>query len=207
MFALLDFILHIDKYLDMLITNYGILTYAIVFAIIFLETGLVVTPFLPGDSLIFVLGAISALGSLNIFLTFFLLSAAAILGDSFNYWIGSYLGERFFYERRWIKPEYLARTKEFYKKYGGKTIIFARFVPIVRTIAPFVAGVGEMEYIKFLSYNVIGGIIWVALFLFGGYFFGGLPIVKSNLSIVIIFILLLSFLPPLAEYIKHKMRR
>ncbi len=205
--SLIDFTFHIDKYLGYIISQYGFVAYFILFLIIFLETGLVITPFLPGDSLIFVAGAFAAQNLLNIFLLFFLLSAAAILGDSFNYFLGNYFGKKVFESSRFFKKEYLEKTQGFYKKHGGKTIFFARFVPIVRTFAPFVAGVGKMNYLKFLSYNVVGGIVWVALFLFAGYFFGQIPIVKNNLTLVIILIILSSFIPPIIEYIKVKLKR
>lgn len=203
---LIDFVLHIDKYIGMLIQNFGIFSYLIFFLIIFCETGLVVTPFLPGDSLLFIIGTFSATGIINIFLLFFIISAAAIIGDSANYWIGSYFGERVFAKSRFFKKEYLEKTKKFYKKYGGKTIILARFIPIIRTFAPFVAGVGKMRYIKFISFNIIGGIIWVSIFLLGGYFFGEIPFVEKNLTLVIFGIIFLSFLPPVIEFIRHKKR-
>ena len=200
----IDFILHIDKYVGFFIDSYGSLTYLILFAIIFLETGLVLTPFLPGDSLIFVAGAFASQGMINVFLLFFLLSAAAILGDSVNYWIGSYFGERIFSKSRFFKKEYLEKTKDFYHKHGGKTIILARFMPIVRTFAPFVAGIGKMKYVRFFGFNVFGAMIWVALFLFAGYFFGSIEFVKDNLNYFIYFIIFLSFLPPLIEYFRSK---
>ncbi|MBM3199479.1 DedA family protein [Candidatus Woesearchaeota archaeon] len=200
----IDIILHIDVYLGDIIKAYGSWTYAILFLIIFCETGLIVTPFLPGDSLLFVTGTFAAKKSLNIFTLLILLSIAAIIGDTVNYWIGNYFGEKVFLKSRLVKREHLDRTKEFYNKYGGKTIILARFVPIVRTFAPFVAGVGKMDYFKFISYNVIGGIVWVAIFLFGGYFFGNIPIVEENLTLVIFLIIFLSFMPPIIEYWKEK---
>ncbi|MBS3091146.1 VTT domain-containing protein [Candidatus Pacearchaeota archaeon] len=203
---IIDFIVHIDKYINIIIQKFGILTYAILFLIIFLETGLLVTPFLPGDSLLFVVGTFAALGSLNVVLIFFLLSLAAILGDSFNYFLGSYFGERFFYEKGWIKIENLNRTKEFFRKYGSKTIVIARFLPVVRTVAPFIAGVGKMDYLRFLIYNVLGGIAWVALFLFAGFFFGNISFIKENLSLVIIAIIILSFTPAIVQYIRHKIK-
>lgn len=202
----IDFILHVDKYIGEFIREFGIATYGILFLIIFLETGLVVTPFLPGDSLLFVSGAFAAQGALNVVVLFFLLSIAAILGDSANYWIGHYLGEKFFVRRRLIKAEHLEKTKKFYEKHGGKTIIYARFVPIVRTFAPFVAGIGTMEYGRFLIFNILGGVLWVGLFVFGGYFFGNVPIIKENLTIVIIAIIFVSILPPIIEYVKSKLR-
>ena len=203
--TLVDYFLHLDKYLGQIIQDYGTLTYAILFVIIFMETGLVVTPFLPGDSLIFAAGAFAGLGSLNIFYLFALLGFAAILGDTVNYWIGHYIGPRAFSGSvRFLKKEYMERTHAFYEKHGGKTIILARFVPIIRTFAPFVAGVGAMTYGKFISYNVIGGLLWVALFSFMGYFFGNLPAVQENFSLVIIAIVLISIMPGVIEYIKGK---
>ncbi len=206
MIGLIDFILHVDKYINVLIQQYGSLTYLILFIIIFLETGLVITPFLPGDSLLFVVGAFAAQGSLDIILLFIILSVAAILGDSLNYSIGNYFGEKVFSRSRFFKKEYLERTKEFYKIHGGKTIIIARFIPIIRTFAPFVAGVGRMHYPKFLAFNITGGLAWIFLFLFTGYFFGTIPLIKENLTLVIIIIIFLSILPPIIEYIRSKRR-
>jgi membrane-associated protein len=175
--------------------------------IIFLETGLVVTPFLPGDSLIFAAGTFAGLGSLNVVLLFFLLSAAAIIGDTVNYWIGHYVGPRAFSgEIRFLKREYLDRTHEFYERHGGKTIILARFIPIIRTFAPFVAGIGAMTYGHFIAYNVIGGILWVALFVFGGYFFGNLKFVQDNFSLVVLAIIFISVLPGVVEFLKERRR-
>lgn len=202
-----DFIIHIDKYLGIIIEQYGLLTYLVLFAIIALETGFVLAPFLPGDSLLFVAGAFAAKGILNVFLLFFLLAAAAIIGDSVNYWIGKTFGVRLFQNSRFFKQSYLDKTQQFYAKHGGKTIIFARFVPVIRTFAPFVAGVGSMEYLRFLSYNVVGGIIWVALFVFGGYYFGGLPFVEDNLTLVILIIIIASFIPPVIEMIRQRSKK
>ena len=204
---LIDIFVHLDKYLGEIIRNYGTWTYGILFLIIFMETGFVVTPFLPGDSLLFAAGAFAALGDLNIWFMFFLLAAAAILGDTANYWIGHYIGPRAFSgEIRFLKKEYLDRTHAFYEKHGGLTIILARFVPIVRTFAPFVAGIGAMSYGKFISYNVIGGIAWVAIFTFLGYFFGNLPFVQNNFSIVVIAIILISVVPAFIEIWKDRRR-
>jgi len=207
---LIDLFLHLDKHLSVVIQNYGSLTYAMLFAIIFMETGLVVTPFLPGDSLLFAAGTFAspALGSaLHIGWLFVLLAAAAILGDTVNYWIGHSIGPRAFSGNvRFLKKEYLDRTHHFFERHGGKTIILARFVPIVRTFAPFVAGVGEMTYGRFLSYNMIGGLLWVSLFTFGGYFFGNLPFVKNNFSIVVIAIILISVMPAVVEVIRDRRR-
>jgi membrane-associated protein len=208
--TLIDLFLHLDKHLSQVVQNYGALTYLLLFLIIFMETGLVVTPFLPGDSLLFAGGTFAspALGSpLNIWGLYLLLFAAAVLGDTVNYWIGHYLGERAFKEEhRFLKREYLERTHRFYEKHGGKTIILARFVPIIRTFAPFVAGVGEMSYLRFISYNVIGGFLWVTLFTWGGYFFGNLPLVKNNFSLVVIAIVLISVLPAVYEVLKERSR-
>jgi membrane-associated protein len=204
----IDLFLHLDKHLAELTATYGTSTYGILAAVIFCETGLVVTPFLPGDSLLFAAGAIAALGSLNPLVLFVLLSAAAILGDTVNYWIGHAFGERLVaHHSRWLKQEHLDRTHRFYERYGGKTIILARFVPIVRTFAPFVAGLGSMTYRRFFLYNVVGGVVWVALFVFAGYFFGTLPPVRDNFSYVILAIIALSLLPIAIEWIKHRRQR
>jgi membrane-associated protein len=201
-----DFFLHLDRHLAEVIQAYGTWTYALLFTIVFLETGLVVTPILPGDSLLFAAGSFAALGALDVSLLFVLLSVAAILGDTVNYAIGHYLGPKVFhYERsRFFNPDHLRKTHQFYDMYGGKTIIIARFVPIVRTFAPFVAGIGAMTYWRFLAYNVVGGILWVAVCLFAGYFFGNLPIVKKNFSLAIIAIVLLSVMPAVVEYVRHR---
>ena len=202
-FLIIDFILHIDKYLGILIDNYGLLTYLILFAIIFCETGLVVTPLLPGDSLLFVAGTFAALGSMNVFLLFIILSIAAILGDSINYSIGNYFGKKIS-SGKFVKKEYFQRTQNFYDKYGAKTIILARFIPIIRTFAPFIAGIGKMNYLKFLVFNVVGGVLWVGTFIFAGYFFGGIPAVEQNLNYVIILIIIISLIPILIEILKKK---
>ncbi len=208
--SLIDFILHIDDHLVEIVNNYQTWTYLILFLIIFAETGLVVTPFLPGDSLLFAAGAIIAKPEtdLNIFLMWGLLMIAGILGDLVNYHIGKYIGPKAFSGKyKFLKKEYLDKTEKFYEKYGGKTIIYARFVPIIRTFAPFVAGVGSMSYAKFASYNVIGAILWVTSFLFIGYFFGGLPIIKDNFTIVVFAIIILSILPPVIEVVREKYRK
>jgi len=203
--SLIDFVLHMDVHLNEIISNYGTWTYGILAGIVFMETGFVVTPFLPGDSLLFAAGTFAALGSLNPFLLFGLLAIAAILGDTVNYHIGQYIGERAFSgEIKFLKQEYLEKTQEFYDKHGGKAIILARFVPIIRTFAPFVAGVGTMKYRKFISYNVIGGIIWVALFIALGYFFGNIPFVQKNFEYVIFAIIAISFIPPIYEFLKAR---
>lgn len=201
----IDFVLHLDEQLAAIIAQYGTWTYALLFFVIFMETGFVVTPFLPGDSLLFAAGSFAALGSLSPWWLFGLLGFAAILGDTVNYWIGKAIGERAFSGTiRWLKKEHLDRTHEFYEKHGGKTIILARFIPIIRTFAPFVAGVGSMTYGRFLAYNIFGGLIWVAIFTFMGYFFGNLPFVKKNFEIVIFAIIFISFIPPVWEFIKAR---
>lgn len=203
---LLDLVLHLDKHLSTLVQNCGLWTYLILFVIIFLETGLVVTPFLPGDSLLFAAGTFAAAKALNALWLFIILSAAAVLGDTVNYWIGHFIGPRVFHQgkSRFFKKEHLDRTHRFYEKYGAETIIIARFVPIIRTFAPFVAGIGRMNYWKFISYNVIGGIGWVALFVFGGYFFGNIPFIKRNFGLVIIAIIIVSTIPAVVEFYRHR---
>lgn len=207
---LLDFILHIDKHLIEIVQDYQTWTYLILFFIIFAETGFVVTPFLPGDSLLFAAGAIIAKpeSGLNIFVMCLLLIVAAILGDLVNYHIGNYIGPKAFSGKyKWLKADYLEKTQKFYIKHGGKTIIYARFIPIVRTFAPFVAGIGTMSYSRFASYNIVGGIAWVVSFLFIGYFFGGLPVIKDNFTYVIFGIIILSILPPIIELIRESRNR
>jgi membrane-associated protein len=202
---LIDFVLHMDEHLSTIISQYGAWTYAILFLIIFMETGFVVTPFLPGDSLLFAAGSFAVIGDLNPWLLFGLLAFAAVIGDTVNYWIGHYIGERAFSGNiRWLKKEYMDRTHAFYEKHGGKTIILARFVPIIRTFAPFVAGVGRMTYGRFITYNIGGGIAWVAIFIFLGYFFGNLPFVKDNFELVIFAIIFISFIPPVLEFFKAR---
>lgn len=201
----IDFILHIDVHLATIVSQYGAWTYAILFLIIFCETGLVVTPFLPGDSLLFATGALAAATDLDVIVLFVLLTIAAILGDAVNYWVGKTIGERLFDGRiRYLKREHLDRTHAFYEKYGGKTIVIARFVPIVRTFAPFVAGMGSMSYSKFAMYNVGGGILWIGSLLFAGYMFGNLPIVRDNFGLVIIAIIILSILPAIIEIVRGR---
>lgn len=202
---ILSFFIHLDVHLTEITTTYGTLTYAILFGVIFAETGFVITPFLPGDSLLFAGGAIAALGGLKLSWLIILMSFAAIIGDTVNYWIGHFFGKKMIANPRLpIKQEHIDKTEAFYKKHGGKTIILARFVPIVRTFAPFVAGIGTMDYKKFITYNIIGGITWVTLFSSLGYFFGNLPGVKHNFSLVIFGIIGLSVLPMIFEYIKSK---
>jgi len=201
----IDFVLHMDKHLPQIVNDTGIWIYLILFIIIFIETGLVVTPFLPGDSLLFAAGAVAATTSMNIWVLLILMALAAVLGDTANYWIGHFIGPKVFSQKsRWFKREYLERTHAFYEKHGGKTILLARFIPIIRTFAPFVAGIGSMSYGYFISYNVVGGILWTSLFLGAGFFFGNLAFVKENFSLVIIAIILISLLPPVIEYFKGR---
>jgi membrane-associated protein len=202
----IDIFIHLDQHLSLLIQSFGGWAYLIVFLVIFCETGLVVTPILPGDSLLFGLGAIAAMGALKVEWLFVMLSIAAIAGDTVNYMIGHYVGPRVFAREsgRFFKKEYLERTHRFYEKYGGKTIIIARFVPIIRTFAPFVAGIGSMTYSRFIAYNIVGGISWIALFIFGGYYFGNLSIVKRNFTLVIFAIIFISILPGVIEYVRQR---
>jgi membrane-associated protein len=201
-----DFFVHLDRHLAEVIQAWGVYTYALLFAIVFMETGLVVTPFLPGDSLLFAAGSFAALGALDIGLLFVLLFAAAVVGDNVNYAIGRYLGPKVFhYERsRFFNPAHLRKTHQFYEKYGVKTIIIARFVPIVRTFSPFVAGIGAMRYPRFLAYDVVGGILWVGICVFAGYFFGNLPLVKKNFTLVILAIIVISVMPAVVEFLRHR---
>jgi len=206
--SFIEILLHLDKHLDVIIRNYGMWTYAIFFFIIFLETGLVVTPFLPGDSLLFAIGSFAALGSLDVRWLVVSLSIAAIAGDTVNYWIGNLAGPKVFSKEksRFLNKEYLCRTHRFYEKYGGKTIVLARFIPIIRTFAPFVAGIGSMTYSRFIVYNIMGGIAWVVIFVFGGYFFGNIPFVKKNFSLVIFVIIFISILPGIIEFMRSRKR-
>jgi len=207
---LFNIFLHLDKYLADIVGQYGIWTYALLFLIIFMETGLVITPFLPGDSLLFAAGTLASPaldGVLNIWILIPLLSLAAILGDTVNYWIGHYIGPKAFSGNvRFLKKEYLDRTHEFYEKHGGKTIILARFIPVIRTFAPFVAGIGAMNYSKFILYNVVGAILWVSIFTMGGYFFGRLSFVQDNFSIVVLTIIAISVMPAVFEFAKERWR-
>ncbi|MBR1374703.1 MAG: DedA family protein [Cardiobacteriaceae bacterium] len=206
MFEIIDFILHISHHLQELVNNYGAWIYLILFLILFCETGLVITPFLPGDSLLFAAGSIAAVGGMNVHFLFFLLITAAIVGDGVNFFIGKYFGERLFANNnsKIFRKDYLNRTHEFYEKYGGRTIILARFIPIIRSFAPFVAGMGKMDYGLFIRYNAIGGIIWVGLFCYLGYFFGQTEIVKRNLALILAAIIVISILPPFIEYFRIK---
>lgn len=204
--SFIDVILHLDTYLSSFVSAYGALTYGILFLIVFAETGLVVTPFLPGDSLLFAAGAIASLGALDIGIVIVLLLIAAIFGDTVNYWIGHFFGRKIVDNPKikFINQEHIDKTEQFYKKYGGKTIILARFVPIVRTFAPFVAGVGSMNYTRFITYNIIGGVLWVTLFTLLGYFFGNIQIIQENFHYAVFAIIGLSIVPILYEYIQHK---
>jgi membrane-associated protein len=202
----IDLFLHLDTHLQTVIQSYGTWTYVILFLIIFCETGLVVTPILPGDSLLFAAGAFAATGSLDLAWLLILLTVAAVLGDAVNYAIGHFMGPKVFSQpdSRFLKREYLDRTHQFYEKYGGKTIIIARFVPIVRTFAPFVAGVGSMTYAKFASYNVIGGLLWVGVCVLAGYAFGNIPVVQENFTLVILGIIFVSVLPGIIEFLRQR---
>jgi len=203
-----DLFVHLDKHLGDVIGAYGAWTYLLLFIIVFCETGLVVTPILPGDSLLFAAGALAATGALNAVYLFGLLAVAAVAGDTVNYAIGKSIGPRVFRENiRFIKREYLFRTQEFYQRHGGKTIFLARFVPIIRTFAPFVAGVGTMTYRRFVAYNVFGGVVWTGLFIFAGFYFGSLPAVKENFTLVILAIVFISIMPILIEYLRHRRQR
>ena len=206
---IIDIALHLDKYLSGVIQQYGLWTYAILFLIIFIETGFVVLPFLPGDSLLFAAGTFAALKALKVGWLILALSAAAIIGDTVNYWVGHHVGPKVFCRdnARFFKKEYLDRTHAFYEKHGGKTIIIARFVPIIRSFAPFVAGIGRMSYGRFLAFNVIGGIGWVVLLVGAGYFFGNIPFVKDNYSVAILAIIAISTVPVAVEYLKHRKKK
>ena len=205
---IIDLFLHLDHHLGQLISQYGTWTHLILFLIVFCETGLVITPFLPGDSLLFAAGTFAALGALDLWLVVLLLIVAAIAGDTVNYWIGAYIGPRAFRgDIRFLRKEYLDRTHAFYEKHGGKTIILARFVPIIRTFAPFVAGVGAMTYPKFILYNVVGAVLWVGLFVLGGYFFGNITVVRENFTLVILAIITISVLPIVVEALRARGRR
>lgn len=206
---IISVLLHLGDYLAKIIEIFGYWTYAILFLVIFAETGFVVTPFLPGDSLIFIVGAFAAIGHLNIIVVYIVLLVAAILGDTVNYWLGHKIGARVFSKEnsRIFNKKYLRKTEEFYEKYGGKTIIIARFVPIIRTFAPFVAGIGSMKYSVFILYNIVGGFFWVTSLVLAGYFFGNLPIIKDNFEYAIYIIILLSLTPMIFEFAKHKIEK
>lgn len=203
-----NFILHIDTHLGQIIANYGVLTYLILFLIVFAETGFVFTPFLPGDSLLFAAGAFAALGSFNIFLLLGMFWLAAFLGDTVNYWIGHFFGQKLIDNPKIpINQDHIDKTQKFYDKHGGKTIFLARFIPIIRTFAPFVAGIGKMEYKKFIYYNATGGFTWVFGFTFLGYFFGNLSSIKENFSLVVVAIILLSVAPIIVEFVRSRLKK
>jgi membrane-associated protein len=206
---LLDLFLHIDERLSTIISQYGAWTYGLVFLVVFCETGLVVTPFLPGDSLLFALGALAARGDLHIWFVMVLLFLAAFLGDNVNYWIGRHVGPRLFSGKtiRWLNQNHLHETQAFYQKHGGKTVIMARFVPIVRTFAPFVAGIGKFPYPVFLAYSVAGTLLWILIACGAGYFFGNIPVVQANFSIVVLGIIAISLLPAAIKFIMHRIQR
>jgi len=204
--AFIDIVLHLDTHLLVLVQQYGTWIYAILFAIIFCETGLVVTPFLPGDSLLFVIGALCGMGSLELQVAMPLLILAAFMGDNTNYWVGRLLGLRLLNHpnQRWIKHEHLEKTHAFYEKHGGKTVIFARFLPIIRTFAPFVAGIGTMNYRLYVTFSIVGGVAWIGSLTLAGYFFGNIPVIKENLTLMILVIVFISFVPAILEFIKHR---
>lgn len=204
--TLIDVILHLDRYLNVIVQSYGMWTYALMFIIIFCETGLVVTPFLPGDSILFATGALASIGVLKVFPLFIVFYLAAVIGDTANYHIGKKIGAKILEKEniKFINREYLDRAHVFYKKHGSMTIVLGRFIPIIRTFVPFVAGIGEMNYSKFITYNILGGFVWVALFLGGGYFFGNLPFIKEHFSFVVIAIIIISVIPGIAAFIKER---
>lgn len=205
--TMVDVFLHLDKHLSDIIQSYGVWTYALLFFVVFFETGFVVTPFLPGDSLLFAAGTFAATGAFHLPSLILLFFAAAVLGDTANYWIGHQIGPRVFRENyRLLNRKYLERTREFYERHGGKTIFLARFVPIIRTFAPFVAGIGAMSYGRFLAYNFFGGLVWTTGLTLAGYFFGNIPFIKENFSIAIMVIILISVAPMILEYIRHRIR-
>jgi membrane-associated protein len=205
---IVDLFLHLDQHLSQIISEYGTWTHLILFLIVFCETGLVITPFLPGDSLLFAAGTFAALGALDVWLVTALLIVAAILGDTVNYWVGAYIGPRAFRgDIRFLRKEYLDRTHAFYERHGGKTIILARFIPIIRTFAPFVAGVGAMTYPRFITYNVVGAVLWVGIFVLGGYFFGNIPVVRENFTIVVLAIIAISVMPIAVEALRARRSR
>ena len=202
----INLFLHLDKHLDAVISSFGVWTYVILFLIIFCETGLVVTPILPGDSLLFAAGTFAAIGSLDKWYLAISLTIAAILGDTVNYWIGYIVGPKVFASSssKFFNKKHLIRSHEFYEKYGGKTIIIARFMPLIRTFAPFVAGIARMTYVKFLLYNITGGILWISIFVFGGYYFGNIPLVKRNFTVVIFVIIFISLIPIISEFLRYR---
>jgi membrane-associated protein len=207
MINLIDLFLHLDVYIGIIIQNYGIATYLILAFFIFAETGLVFFTFLPGDTLLFVAGTFAATGVINVFWLFLILSLAAIFGDSINYSIGKYLGKRVFLKRHWVSEENVEKTKDFFERHGGKTIILARFIPVIRSFAPFVAGIARMNYIKFITFNITGAIAWTASILTLGYYFGAIPFVKNNLSLIIIAIVIISWIPPIWAWKKSRKKK
>ncbi|MFA7685566.1 MAG: VTT domain-containing protein [Candidatus Gracilibacteria bacterium] len=202
---LIDLILHADKFIGPLLEGNHLFVYLFLFIIIFVETGLVIMPFLPGDSLLFIAGTFAAGGFLDIYLLLAILCVAAVVGDTVNYYLGKVFGEKLF--SKFINPKHMAKTREFYEKYGKKTIVIARFIPIVRTFAPFVAGIGKMNYLTFLNYNIIGGVSWVLVFLMGGFIFGNIPFVKENLSLIVLGIIFASMIPVAIEYLRTRSRK
>ena len=204
--TVIGFALHLDKHLGAIIQTYGAWTYSLLFLVIFCETGLVVIPFLPGDSILFAAGAFAAVGSLKVNWLFILLVIAVIVGDNTNYWIGRFIGPKVFHkdEARFLNKKYLDRTHQFYEKHGGKTIIIARFIPIIRTFTPFIAGIGKMAYWRFLAYSITGGISWIFIFIFGGYYFGNIPLIKQNFSLVIFVIIIISIMPAIIEFLRQR---
>ena len=206
---IIDLFIHLDKHLAAIIQHYGVWTYLILFLIIFCETGLVVTPLLPGDSLLFAAGAFAAAGAFKVEWLFFLLWFAAVAGDNLNYWIGYHIGPKIFHKEnvRFLNKKYLDRSHQFYEKYGGKTIIIARFMPIIRTFSPFIAGIAKMTYFRFLAYDIFGGALWIGIFVFGGYYFGNIPAVKRNFTLVILAIIIISVMPAVIEYFRHRMKK
>jgi membrane-associated protein len=207
--SFIDIVLHLDSHLLALVQEYGMWVYGILFGIIFAETGLVIAPFLPGDSLLFVIGALCGMGSLELQVAMPLLILAAFMGDNTNYWVGRLLGLRLLNHpsQRLIKHEHLEKTHAFYEKHGGKTIIFARFLPIIRTFAPFVAGIGVMNYRLYLMFSILGGVAWIGSLILAGYFFGNIPVIKNNLTLMVIVIVFVSFVPAIREFIKHRRQR
>ena len=207
--GLLDIVLHLDAHLLALVQEYGVWVYAILFFIIFAETGLVIAPFLPGDSLLFVIGALSGMGSLELEVALPLLILAAFMGDNTNYWIGRLLGLRLLEHAspHFIRHEHLEKTHAFYAKHGGKTVIFARFLPIIRTFAPFVAGIGTMNYRHYVMFSIIGGVSWIGSLILAGYFFGNIPVIKDNLTLMILVIVVVSFVPAMIEFMRHRRQR
>lgn len=205
---LIEIFLHLDVHLGELTAQYGTFTYAILFFVIFAETGFVFTPFLPGDSLLFAMGTLAALGSLNVYFCFFLVVLAALTGDNVNYWVGHFLGTKIIKKNsgKFIKKEYLEKTNAYFEKYGGKTIVIARFVPIVRTFTPFTAGIGRMNYLKFISYSISGALMWSGLLVFLGYYFGNLPLIKKNFGLAILAVILISILPAIIELVKARFK-